>query len=86
MQRILSESEEIRSIACNNRGNSYAEKGEHAKAIEDYTNAIRLNPEYATAYINRRFSYVAKGDFERAKKDYTEAIRLDPKYANLLTT
>ena len=36
-----------------NRGFAYEEKGEHDQAIADYTEAIRLKPDYAEAYYNR---------------------------------
>ncbi|MDR1318695.1 MAG: tetratricopeptide repeat protein [Treponema sp.] len=47
-------------------------------AIADYTQAIRLNPEYAKAYNNRGATYRRKGDIDRAIADYTRAIGLDP--------
>ena len=56
-------------------------KGEHDKAIADYTEAIRLDPKDAEAYCNRGLAYGNKGDYDKAIADYTEAIRLNPKYA-----
>ena len=41
-----------------NRGIAYGDKGEYDKAIEDYSKAIELNPEYAEAYNNRGNAYV----------------------------
>ena len=35
------------------RGWSHAEKGDHDQAIADYTEAIRLDPNYGLAYYNR---------------------------------
>ena len=60
---------------------AYGNKGEHDKAIADYTEAIRLNPKYAEAYYNRGVAYEDKGEHDKAIADFTEAIRLDPKYA-----
>ena len=51
-------------------------------AIADYTEAIRLNPDYAEAYNNRGFIHNMKGDYDDAIADYTEAIRLNPKNPN----
>jgi tetratricopeptide (TPR) repeat protein len=43
-----------------------------------YSQAIRLQPEYADAFINRGSAWYSKCDFGRAMKDYAEAIRLKP--------
>ena len=42
---------------ANERGFSHAEKGDHDKAIADFTEAIRLDPKDADAYYYRGFSY-----------------------------
>jgi tetratricopeptide (TPR) repeat protein len=60
------------------RARTYIKMNEFDKALADYTEAIRLDPESTTAYNNRAVTYAKKGDFERALADYTEAIRLDP--------
>jgi tetratricopeptide (TPR) repeat protein len=46
--------------------------------LADYTEAIRLKPDYAEAYIGRGNARSAKGDRDGALVDYTEAIRLKP--------
>ena len=56
-------------------------KGDHDRAIADYSEAIRLDPKHASAFNNRGIAYRAKGDHDRAIADYNEAIRLDPKDA-----
>ena len=55
-------------------------KDEFDNAISDYTDAIRLNPDYAKAYYNRALihAYAEKGDLDNAIRDYTEVIRLNP--------
>ena len=63
------------------RGISAYEKGDHDKAIADYTEAIRLDPNYAEAYCDRAVAYSDKGDYDSTIADCTEAIRLNPKYA-----
>ena len=55
------------------------------RAIEDYNQAIRLNPNFALAFYNRGLAYARKFQFERAIEDYNEAIRLAPKYAPAFT-
>ncbi len=68
--------------AYHNRGLAHYHQGELDKAIEDYTEAIRINPEYANAYYNRGVAYDGKGELDNAIADYTEAIRLNPKNAD----
>ena len=52
------------------------------KAIEIYSRAIELNPNYAEAYSNRGIAYKEKGDYDRAIGDYTQAIGLESDYAD----
>ena len=62
----------------NNRGVAYAEKGDYDRAIEGYTEAIQLNPDYVYAYYNRGSVYREKEDYDRAIEDFTTAINLKP--------
>jgi tetratricopeptide (TPR) repeat protein len=48
------------------------------KTIADFTEAIRLKPDYAGAYYYRGVSYI---DHDQAIAEYNEAIRLNPDYA-----
>ncbi len=63
------------------RGDRAFGKGNNEEAIAEYTEAIRLNPEYGLAYGSRAVVYSSKRDHDKAIADYTEAIRLDPKDA-----
>jgi tetratricopeptide (TPR) repeat protein len=54
---------------------------QHERKIADYTEAIRLNPQYADAYYNRANSHYERKDYARAIADYSEAIRFNPQYA-----
>ncbi|HCK84835.1 MAG TPA: hypothetical protein DHW63_10060 [Hyphomonadaceae bacterium] len=55
-------------------------RGEHGRAIADFTEAIRLEPR-AEAFAFRGVAYYDQGDHARAIADYNEAIRLDPRLA-----
>ena len=75
------ESVRNRAIAYYNRGSAWSDKGDNDRAIADYSETIRLDPNYAPAYNNRGNAWGDKGDTDRAIADYSEAIRLDPKGA-----
>ena len=70
-------SEAGRSVTLNNRANVYQSKREFDRAIQDYNEALRLDPDSALAYNNRGSAYQHKGDYERAIQDYDAAIKLD---------
>ena len=56
---------------------SYAKLKQHQQAIQDFDQAIGLDPEYDLAYSHRGPSYAAIGEHQRAIQDYDQAIRLD---------
>lgn len=62
---------------------AYQESREYDRAIENYTKAIELNPNFATAYYDRGKSYVIKHEYDKAIKDLNRAIELNPEDANL---
>jgi tetratricopeptide (TPR) repeat protein len=69
------------SVLLLRQGNTAANEGHHDRAIAAFNDAIRLDPNYATAFFNRGLSYERKEEHKLAIDDYTEAIRLDPGYA-----
>jgi tetratricopeptide (TPR) repeat protein len=60
------------------RGLAYQDKGQHDRAVEDYNQAIKLNPGNAEAYNNRGLAFVAIGRRDSAIKDLDQAVRLQP--------
>lgn len=62
------------------RGTSYAEIGEHDKAIEDWDLAIDLNPNIAEVYHNRGKALKDEGQLDLAIKDFDMAISLKPDF------
>lgn len=59
-------------------GNQRLIDGQIDAAIEAYSSAIRLRPDYVEAYKNRRTAYHRKGDYDRAYKDFKKTFQLDP--------
>ena len=67
-----------------NNAKLHVGNNEYQKAIEDLTEAIRIDPKFAKAYYNRAYIYSELGEYQKAIEDYTEVIRtaspLDPIY------
>ena len=63
------------------QGYKHDEAKNHDEAFYCYSEAIRLKPDYAHAFMNRGNARRDKGDLESAIKDYNEAIRLKPDLA-----
>jgi tetratricopeptide (TPR) repeat protein len=63
------------------RGNARNKLKDYSQAIDDFTEAIRLDPS-AMAYRGRGQAYFNQGEQDRAVADFSEAIRLEPNEAN----
>lgn len=53
-----------------------AKEKDYSKAIEHYSNALKLNPQIVSAYNNRGNIYIEKGHIRKAIQDYDQAINL----------
>jgi tetratricopeptide (TPR) repeat protein len=64
-----------------NRGYRYDDKGDHDRAIADYTEAIRLKPKLHLDHVffRRCWDYAKKDEHDRAVTDCSQAIRLNPR-------
>jgi serine/threonine protein kinase/lipoprotein NlpI len=63
------------------RGFCFAGAGNDDRAIQDYTEALRLQPQNESALLNRGVLFSHTGNYDRALQDYTEAIQLNPRDA-----
>jgi tetratricopeptide (TPR) repeat protein len=61
-----------------NLGFDYSDNGDREKAIEAYSKAIEIDPDFALAWSNRGIQYGYINEHELAIKDFTAAIELDP--------
>jgi tetratricopeptide (TPR) repeat protein len=56
--------------ACNTRGNRYLELRQLRRAIEEFDEAIRLDPKYAVAYGNRAIAHKLQGNKAKSIADF----------------
>ena len=64
------------------RAAAFIEKEDYAKAIDDCTEAIRLDPKSADAYTYRGIAHGRKGEYAKSIADWDEVIRLQPNSAH----
>jgi tetratricopeptide (TPR) repeat protein len=61
-----------------NRGAEKLQRRDLGGALADFTEALRVNPNFATAYANRGAVRAQLGDYQGAVDDSTQALRIDP--------
>lgn len=66
------------AVSYLNSGNDYAQQKQYERAIQDYDEAIQLNPNYVEAYVNRGLAYNYLQQYERALQNFNKAIELNP--------
>lgn len=66
------------ATAYSNRGAYFMKKGEYARALYDFNQAIRVNPYMAEAYVNRGSVYSQFGQLDRSLAENQKAMRLRP--------
>ena len=69
------------AVARFNRGDAYLEQAHTEQAIQDYSAAIALKPDFEQAFNNRANAYDDAGRQDLALRDYDEALRIDPGFA-----
>ncbi|XP_053099404.1 mitochondrial import receptor subunit TOM34 isoform X2 [Hemicordylus capensis] len=60
-------------------GNDCVKKGDYKKAIEKYTESLKLHKLECTTYTNRALCYLNLKQYKEAIQDCSEALKLDPK-------
>ena len=61
------------------RGAAWGSKKEYDKAIADFDEALRIDPELAESYYFRAMSWCAKDELDKGLADINQAIDIDPK-------
>ncbi len=64
------------AVACATQPTSNLTQGKYKRAIEDYDEAIRLNPHLASAFANRAVAYTHLGRDLEAQQDTKRGIEL----------
>lgn len=60
-------------------GISFAENGNYTDAVDHFTRALEIDPQYVQAYIERARSYEASGELQKAVDDLKRAVTFDQK-------
>lgn len=63
------------------RGQYKASGLDYTGAIEEYNQALQINPSFAQAYYNRGSAHLKLGDHQRSIEDFNQALRINPNYA-----
>jgi len=78
---LREESRRTRAQELYNQGLEHVKNGDIEAAIDNFTEAIELNPDHFFAHLNRGDCFGKKHQYERAVKDYSRAIELDDRSA-----
>ena len=65
------------AIAYKHRANAYANLNKYRLAIQDYDQALLIDPANDRVYNGRGDAYGSLGEYEHAVKDWEKAIRID---------
>jgi tetratricopeptide (TPR) repeat protein len=71
-------SKENGGVVYYSRGRAWKAQGDDTRAIADYSEAIKLNPQIAAAFNSRGTLYAKRKDWMSAIADFTVAIALAP--------
>lgn len=63
------------------RGAAYRDQGDFTRALQDFDQAIKLNPKWAGIYVERSLLYEKQGLWAKALADLQKADQLDPQGA-----
>ena len=66
------------ATAFKNRANAYDDKHKHELALNDYTQAIMLDPQDADIFNSRGTTWSALRQYARAIEDFSRALELKP--------
>jgi tetratricopeptide (TPR) repeat protein len=74
MAGMSSEQAQVAAQAANQRGATAYNQRDYDGAIQEFTEAIRLDPKFALAYSNRGNAYFYKMDYVHARADFEQVL------------
>ena len=84
IQKVVQYNEAVKGLSATDwieKGINFGKAGNYQEALNAFTKAIELNPQYAAAYIGRGLAYGELGNHKQAINDFNKAIELNPQYA-----
>src|SRR5271156_4073346 len=73
-----------RALALTFRAGAMHASGDNVRAVNDYSEALTLLPDYAPALIGRGIAYRDANDLAHALADFDQAVKANPKDAKAL--
>jgi tetratricopeptide (TPR) repeat protein len=70
------------AVSFKNRGNAFCELGEYERAIIDYNQAIKINPNDADVYYFRGNAHFDLGNYEAAIDDFKKVVKIQSNYTD----
>lgn len=79
---VLIKNEQGKAGVYSNRGNAYVQKGLYDLAIQDFNQALTLEPYNAIVLNNRANGYIHMQQFDHAITDADQAVHLKPDFVH----
>ncbi len=81
---VLEQFSDTAWIGYINRATYFFNKGQHQKAVDDYSSAIRIS-KLPSFYYNRGLAYEQLREYEKSLDDYSKAIQMKTNYQDAIS-
>src|ERR1700687_140125 len=75
---LIQSARKVLAVEFYNRGIAWRRKGDNDRAIADYTEAIRLDPDYVGAFKNRGWANFFAANYGAAASDFARGLQDKP--------